>query len=80
VIRGDCHVCAKPLNQQAGPVLMDREGHRYHLLCWRDMIDGQVQDNRKAIDRHRVTIRQVKEKLTPRSDDDQDSASGGKPA
>jgi hypothetical protein len=33
---GDCQVCAKPLLEGPGPVVMDREGRWYHFLCWRD--------------------------------------------
>jgi hypothetical protein len=61
--RGDCRVCEKPLLDQPGPVLMDREGHSYHFLCWRDMLDKRIQEQRERIAEQKPTIEARKKRI-----------------
>jgi hypothetical protein len=67
--RGHCQVCKKPLLEQPGPVLMDRQGLRYHFVCWRDMIDVLNQKHREAIADQGAPIGEAAEKLTEPSGD-----------
>ena len=51
MIRGDCHACGKPLTRPpVEPVVMDRDGQRYHFACW-----GRVMDERRAAELGRET-------------------------
>ena len=41
--RSDCQACGKPLLDQSGPVVMERDDHRYHFECWRTVMDGRTE-------------------------------------
>ena len=53
--RSDCQACMKPLVEQAGPVIMDRDGHRYHFDCWRDLMDVRMGNRRESTGGRRST-------------------------
>jgi hypothetical protein len=56
VNRGDCRACGKRLNHEPAAILMDRDGHRYHFLCWRNLMDVRIQENRETLAATRDTI------------------------
>ena len=68
--RGSCQVCEKSLQDDPAPVLMDRQGYRYHFLCWRNLMDVRIQENREAIATHRSRSEATKRKLSGAADGD----------